>query len=64
MNRLSFHRARFCMWTAQLPLIAVKGVRESVPYLVFLSLAALIESAGTDWDQARQDNREQGPPVG
>jgi uncharacterized protein YdbL (DUF1318 family) len=28
-------------------------VRESVPYLVFLSLAALVESAATDVDQAR-----------
>jgi hypothetical protein len=28
-------------------------VRSSVPYLVFLSLAALVESAATDVDQAR-----------
>lgn len=58
-SRLALHRARCLIWTAQLPLIAVKGVRESVPYLVFLSLAALIESSGTDWDQARQDAKRE-----
>lgn len=56
-TRRRFHGLRLLAWTAQLPLIAVDGVRESVPYLVFLSLAALIESALTDYDQARQADK-------
>jgi hypothetical protein len=41
-------------WAIQIPpAILIGSIRESVPYLVFLSLAALVESAATDVDQAR-----------
>lgn len=42
------------MWAVQIPVAVVTPLRASVSYLVFLSLAALVESSGTDWDQARQ----------
>jgi hypothetical protein len=57
-SRKNFHLLRLGMWAAQVPLAVLTPLKESVVYLVFLSLAALIESAGTDYDQARQDERE------
>lgn len=45
-------------WVIQIPpAITVKSIRESVPYLVFLSLAALVESAATDVDNAAAAER-------
>lgn len=49
---------RVCAWGVQVPIAVITPLKESVVYLVFLSLAALIESAGTDFDQARQDEKE------
>jgi hypothetical protein len=57
MSRTTFHTARLMAWVVQLPLLLIADVRESIPYLAFLSLAALIESAATDVDQARADAR-------
>jgi hypothetical protein len=37
--------------------VLVESIRTSVPYLVFLSLAALVESAATDVDSARAAER-------
>lgn len=42
----------------QIPLAIATPLKSSIEYLVFISLAALVESAGTDYDQARQDERE------
>lgn len=53
--RERFHILRLFVWTIQIPLAIVTPLKESVSYLVFLSLAALVESALTDVDQARQD---------
>lgn len=59
LTRKRFHIARLVFWLAQIPVaVTVEQIRSSVPYLVFLSLAALVESAATDVDQARQDERE------
>lgn len=54
MTRKRFHLLRLCAWLAQIPVAVVTPLKASVVYLVFLSLAALVESAGTDFDQARQ----------
>ena len=52
-----FHQFRFAAWSAQIPFAIFTGLKGSVTYLVFLSLAALIESAGTnvytDWKERR-----------
>lgn len=59
LTRKRFHLARLAFWVVQIPpAVTIPAVRESVPYLVFLSLAALVESAGTDYDQARKDEQE------
>ncbi len=53
-RRRWFHSMRLAFWAVQIPpAVLVESIRESVPYLVFLSLAALVESAATDVDNAR-----------
>jgi hypothetical protein len=42
-------------WTVQVPIALVTELKTSVSYLVFLSLAALIESSYTDLDQTIKD---------
>ena len=46
-----FHSLRLAGWTLQIPLALLTDLKNSVAYLVVLSLAALIESALTDVDQ-------------
>jgi hypothetical protein len=51
-------------WILQIPpALLVDSIRGSVPYLVFLSLAALVESAATDVDSARAAERRGEEPV-
>lgn len=40
-----FHLARMIVWTVQVPVALLTGLKNSVPYVVFLSLAALIEGS-------------------
>ena len=55
-TRRRFHTARLIFWAIQIPpAVTIKAIRDSVPYLVFLSLAALVESAATDVDQTLKD---------
>lgn len=61
-KRKWFHLARLILWTAQIPLAITTSLKSSLVYLVFLSLAALIESAYTDFDQALQDERASSGP--
>jgi hypothetical protein len=53
-----FHQIRLAAWTAQIPIAIATPLKNSVAYLVFLSLAALVESAGTDvyndWKERRR----------
>lgn len=57
-RRRWFHSLRLAFWVIQIPpAIAIQSIRESVPYLVFLSLAALVESSATDVDNARAAER-------
>lgn len=58
MTRRRFHGLRTLVWAAQIPLATLTPLKSSIEYLVFLSLAALVESAGTDYDQARQADKE------
>jgi len=57
VTRKHFHLLRLVAWAVQVPVAIATPLKQSVAYLVFLSLAALIESAGTDYDQARQDEK-------
>ncbi len=53
-TRKRFHFLRMIAWLVQIPIAIVTPLKESISYLVFLSLAALVESSLTDYDQARQ----------
>lgn len=53
-RRRWFHTARLIAWTVQIPVALATSLKTSVTYLVFLSLAALVESSATDVDNARQ----------
>lgn len=57
LTRRRFHLIRVLVWSVQVPPAIFTALKGSVAYLVFLSLAALIESAGTDLDQAIRDER-------
>lgn len=52
-----FHLARIIVWTVQIPIALLTGLKTSVPYVVFLSLAALVEGAGAAYmgSRAEQD---------
>jgi hypothetical protein len=58
ITRKRFHAFRLTIWAIQVPPAAFTALKGSLTYLVFLSLAALIESAGTDLDQAIRDEKE------
>jgi hypothetical protein len=58
LTRKRFHALRVFVWSIQVPIAIATTLKGSVTYLVFLSLAALIESAGTDLDQAIKDERK------
>lgn len=53
ITRKRFHLFRLWVWILQIPLALATDLKESIPYIIFLSLAALVESALTDYDQAR-----------
>ncbi len=54
ITRKRFHAFRLGVWLLQIPLALLTSLKTSISYLVFLSVAALVESAITDYDQARQ----------
>ena len=57
LTRKRFHIGRLVVWLIQIPIAITTPLKTSVVYLVFLSIAALVESAATDVDQARQDEK-------
>jgi hypothetical protein len=56
-RRRWFHTLRLTAWSVQVPVALVTELKTSVSYLVFLSLAALIESSYTDLDQTIKDEQ-------
>lgn len=53
-----FHAVRLALWTSQVPVAVLTPAKNSIAYLAFLSVAALVESALTDYLQSRQAMRE------
>lgn len=53
-----FHLARVVGWLLFGAVIFAVGQTGSVPILFWISIAALVESSGTDYMQARQAERE------
>lgn len=58
MNAKWFHGLRSLAWAVQIPVALATNLKTSVAYLVFLSLAALVESSLTDFFSARKDEAE------
>ena len=56
-KRRWFHSIRLTIWIVQVPIALVTDLKTRVSYLVFLSLAALIESSYTDLDQTIKDEQ-------
>lgn len=50
-----FHLGRLVVWTAQVPVALLTNLKHSTPYIVFLSLAALIEGAGAAYMASRAE---------
>ena len=44
----NWHTFRFACWVAQIPIALLTPLKNSIAYLCFLSIAALVESSGTD----------------
>jgi uncharacterized membrane protein len=52
-RRERFHLLRLLIWAVQVPLALATELKNNIAYVVFLSIAALVESALTDFDQSR-----------
>lgn len=50
-----FHVIRIAVWSIQLPVALLTGLKDSTPYVVFLSLAALIEGAFSSYMASRAE---------
>ena len=50
-----FHLARTVVWTVQIPVALLTGLKDSVPYVVFLSLAALVEGSFSAYMASRAE---------
>jgi hypothetical protein len=67
VTRLRFHKWRFIFWSIQLPFVVYVGGWQPgwghwlFTYLCAISVAALMESALTDYDQARQKVKDDNP---
>jgi hypothetical protein len=57
-GRTKFHAARLVLWAVQVPVALFTPLKSSIAYLCFLSIAALIESSFTDFDQSRQADKD------
>lgn len=53
-----FHLARVLGWSLFGAVVYAVGRTDSVSILFFISIAALVESSGTDYLQSRQAERE------
>jgi hypothetical protein len=55
-----FHIIRIVVWSAQLPVALLTDLKDSTPYVVFLSLAALIEGAFSAYMASRAEEAGEG----
>lgn len=50
-----FHLARLFVWSVQVPVALLTPLKDSTPYIVFLSLAALVEGAFSSYMSSRAE---------
>lgn len=54
-NLRRFHVLRIFVWSVQVPIALLTDLKNSTPYVVFLSLAALIEGAFSSYMASRAE---------
>lgn len=55
-----FHLTRIFVWSVQVPIALLTNLKNSTPYIVFLSLAALIEGAFSSYMASRAEAASEG----
>jgi hypothetical protein len=50
-----FHSAMTILWAAMIPVSVFTGLKDSVPFLVFISLWALVSGHWAAWQGARAE---------
>lgn len=51
-----FHLGRIVVWSVQVPVALLTGLKNSTPYVVFLSLMALVEGAFAAYMASRAED--------
>lgn len=52
---LWFHGVKTVLWAVMIPIALLTPLQDSVPFLVFLSLEALVESSWASWQAAKAE---------
>lgn len=52
-----FHLMNIVIWTAMMPIVLLTGLKHSVPFLVFISLLALVYSEFGSWQASMSERR-------
>jgi hypothetical protein len=52
-----FHLANVAVWAVMIPVTLATGLKHSVPFLVFISLLALVYSELSSWQASRVERR-------
>jgi hypothetical protein len=50
-----FHGVRTLVWVALMPIALLTDLKYSIPFVIFLSLEALVETALSAWQGARAE---------
>ncbi len=58
VTRIRIHAVRVTLWSVMIPIAIFTGLKSSISFLTFISLAALVESSLTDLEQAWLDKKE------
>lgn len=52
-----FHLTQVLLWTAMIPVALLTGLKDSVPFLVLVSLLALVYSEMSSWQASLSERR-------
>lgn len=53
------HGVKTALWAGMIPVALLTDLKTSVPFLVFLSLEALVESSWASWQAVRSEKAAQ-----
>lgn len=52
-----FHMSQVVLWTLMIPVALLTGLKQSVPFLVFVSILALVYSELSSWQASLAERR-------